>query len=65
MAGKKYYELSRKEAHRYRKTLISQLKKNGFQDDDILLIVDGLSGLSPGGKEKAARELSALLAGGD
>ena len=64
MRVKNYYDLARKEAHKYRRKLLQQLKKNSIQDETVLMIVDCLTGLPPGGKELAAKELSAMLANG-
>ena len=64
MRVKNYYDLARKEAHKYRRKLLQQLKKNSIQDETVLMIVDSLTGLPPGGKELAAKELTAMLANG-
>lgn len=64
MREKKYYELARDQSHKNRKKLIAQMKKCGFQEEAVLLVVDGLTGISPGGKEIAAKELTGMIANG-
>ena len=66
MAVDRYYLLLRKERHKYRKRMISALRKRGWPEEDLLRIVDSIAGRTESGKETAAKEILSLLAdGGD
>ena len=64
MTVNKYYILFRKERHKNRKKLLAALKKQGFDDEDILLIVDAVSGRSEKGKEAISEKILSLLSEG-
>ena len=61
MAAKKYYDIARRERTKFQKKLLKTLKKNGYDDEDVIVIVDSLSGRTALGKENASQELLALL----
>lgn len=65
MAVDRYYTLFRRERHKYRKRMIAALRKRGWSDDDILRIVDSITGWTESGKETAAKEILSLLSDGD
>ncbi len=64
MAANKYYLIARKEKHKYRKRLITAMKKKGYSEEDALRIVDAVAGRTPSGKEAAAAAILKLLADG-
>lgn len=64
MAVKKYYEIPRRERKKQRKKLMRLLRNQGYTEAEQLRIVDSLSGKTELGKEHAAQELSAMIAGG-
>ena len=64
MAVKKYYEIPRRERKKQRKKLMRLLPKQGYTVEEQLRIIDSMSGKTDLGKEHAAQELSALIAGG-
>lgn len=64
MTAKKYYEIPRRERKKHRKKLMRLLPKQGYTEEEQLKIVDSLSGKTELGKEHAAQELAALIAGG-
>lgn len=41
------------------------MRKRGWSDDDILRIVDSITGWTESGKETAAKEILSLLSDGD
>lgn len=64
MVSHKFYVLTRRERHKYRRKLAAALKKRGCPDEDFLRIVDAVAGRSGTGKETAAKEILALLSDG-
>ena len=64
MAVKKYYEIPRRERKKQRKKLMRLLPKQGYTEEEQLRIIDSLSGRTEPGKERAAQELTALIADG-
>ena len=61
---KKYYELPIRNRQKQRKKMMRLLKKNGYGNEDLIRIVDGLSGMTIPGKEKTAREITRLVTEG-
>ena len=64
MRNEEYYSQLRRQNKKYRKKLMRLLNKNGYTPQDVIRVVDALSGKTPAGKEKAAQELIQLLAEG-
>jgi hypothetical protein len=64
MTENKYYAVSRKERHKNRKKIVTALKKQGFSDADIILVVDAVAGRSEQGKEAVSEKILSLLADG-
>ena len=64
MAVRKYYLISRRERQKYRKKMMSALRKHGFSDAEILRIIDSVAGMTQSGKEDVAKALLSMLAEG-
>ena len=60
----KFFMQARRDRHRNRQKLLSVLKKNGYTDGEVIRIVDSVAGRTHSGKEAAAGEILALIAGG-
>lgn len=60
----KYYLIVRQETHKYRKRLLSSLKRNGYEDIDIIRIVNGVAGRSQRGKEEISKEILRMISTG-
>ena len=65
MAVDRYYTLFRRERHKYRKRMITALRKRGWSEEDLLRVVDSIAGWTESGKETAAKEILSLLSDGD
>ena len=64
MAIEKYYEIPFAEARAKRQRLINALHAAGYGDDEIIQIVDSLSGTEQPGKERAVKETLKMLSDG-
>ena len=64
MKEKKYYDLPRVQERKNRKKLIRVLRKNGYDDGDLLKIIDAMAGDTPCGKEQTSEDLLNMVAQG-
>ena len=64
MAIEKYYEIPFAEAHAKRRRMINALYKNGYDDDEIIQIIDSLAGTEPPGRERAVKDVMKMLSDG-
>ena len=64
MAIEKYYEIPYADPHAKRRRMINALRKNGYGDDEIIQIIDSLSGTEPPARENAVKDVLKMLSDG-
>ena len=64
MKEKMYYDLPRVQEKKNRKKLIRVLRKNGYDDAELLKIIDAMAGDTPCGKEQTSEDLLNMVAQG-